>query len=92
MNPKLQAVITSSSPLYRRQLHAALGGQQQSGISPSSLQPLILLFSDPASGPQHGYLDGWQQDGFYHYTGEGQRGDPEMVRRNKAIRDHDREG
>jgi len=88
MNLKLQALITSPPPLYRRQLHAALGGIQQSGISPSSLEPLVLLFSDPVSGPQHGYIDGWQQDGFYHYTGEGQHGDQEMVRGNKAIRDH----
>ena len=65
-----------------------VGGQTQSGISPSAKESVILLFSDPISGPEHGYIDGRQGDGFYHYTGEGQRGDQVMTRGNKAIRDH----
>jgi hypothetical protein len=73
--------------VQRRELHDHLGGQTQSGISPSSRFPVILLFSNP-SGEDHGYYDGWHDDGFFHYSGEGQRGDQEMRRGNKAIRDH----
>jgi hypothetical protein len=88
MHPKIKKFVSATRPLYRRDLHAELGGQTQSGISPSAKESLILLFSDPISGPEHGYVDGWQADGFYHYTGEGQRGDQLMMRGNKAIRDH----
>ena len=88
MHPKIQKLLNLSRPLYRRDLHASLGGQTQSGISPSAKEPVILLFSDPVSGPEHGYIDRPQADGFYHYTGEGQRGDQVMMRGNKAIRDH----
>ncbi len=73
--------------IQRRELHDYLGGQTQSGISPSSRAPVVLLFSNP-SGEDHGYYDGWHDDGFFHYSGEGQRGDQEMRRGNKAIRDH----
>ena len=92
MNKRLAQVVAKRGPLLRRELHQAVGGQTQSGISPSAREPLILLFSDPISGPEHGYVDGWQADGFYHYTGEGQRGDQVMARGNKAIRDHRGEG
>ena len=88
MHPKIKKFITATRPLYRRDLHAELGGQTQSGISPSAKEPVVLLFADPVSGPEHGYVDGEQADGFYHYTGEGQRGDQVMMRGNKAIRDH----
>ena len=93
MNPKLKTVIANTIPLYRRDVHAALGGQTQSGISPSAQEPIVLLFSDPISGPRHGYIDEWgKDDGFYHYTGEGQLGDQVMARGNKAIRDHSANG
>src|SRR5947208_6489198 len=88
MNPKIKQFAGGSRELYRRDLHALVGGQTQSGISPSTREAVILLFSDPVSGPAHGYIDNWQADGFYHYTGEGQRGDQVMMRGNKAIRDH----
>jgi hypothetical protein len=88
MNPRIKTFINGSGQLYRRDLHAQVGGQTQSGISPSAKEAVILLFSDPISGPEHGYIDGSQADGFYHYTGEGQRGDQMMMRGNRAIRDH----
>jgi hypothetical protein len=92
MNPKIKQFIGGKRELYRRDLHSLVGGQTQSGISPSTREPLILLFSDPVSGPLHGYIDNLQSDGFYHYTGEGQRGDQVMMRGNKAIRDHQLDG
>ena len=79
--------------IRRTELHEHLGGQEQSGISPSSRSPVVMIFSDPASGEQHGYFDGWNADeGSFHYSGEGQRGDQQMTRGNKAIRDHDVDG
>ena len=33
-------------------------------------------------------MDGWQSDGCFHYTGEGQRGDQKMIRGNSAILRH----
>lgn len=70
----------------RREIHAEYGGQQQGGISTPAGQPLVLLFSGD-SGEQYGYRDGFVE-GVYQYTGEGQRGDMEMVRGNRAILDH----
>ncbi len=88
MNKTIESLLENPVPLYRRDLHAAVGGQTQSGISPSAREPVVLLFSDRVSGPLHGYIDEWGEDGFYHYTGEGQLGDQVMARGNKAIRDH----
>ena len=74
-------------------LHEELGGRRQGGISPSSKTPNVFLFTDQAQGVLHGYIyDGQRKDGFFHYTGEGQRGDQRMVQGNRAIRDHRGEG
>lgn len=74
--------------LWRRDVHAKFGGQTQSGISPSSSEPVVMLFSNPPAGEEHGYFDGWHDDLYFHYSGEGQRGDQEMKRGNKRVRDH----
>src|SRR5262249_393893 len=89
INLKLRRLLNTTRPIYRRDLHAAFGGQNRSGISTGRQEPVVLLFSDPVSGPRHGYIDGWQEDGFYHYTGEGQSGDQLMEKGNKAVRDHE---
>jgi 5-methylcytosine-specific restriction protein A len=74
--------------VYRRsELHNQYGGQRQGGISTPSRYPFILLFTGE-SGEQHGYADGWSEDGLFLYTGEGQQGDMTFVRGNAAIRDH----
>ena len=78
--------------LYRRRdLHAAFGGQQQGGISTPAAHPIVMLFTGD-SGEQHGYADGWSDDGVFRYSGEGQKGDMEFVRGNLAIRDHVQNG
>ena len=75
-------------PLYRRRdLHAAYGGQGQGGISTPASHPFLLLFTGE-SGEIYGYRDGWEPDGTFRYTGEGQVGDMTFVRGNAAIRDH----
>ena len=75
----------------RRDLHKQFGGQQQGGISTPSRHPIVLLFTGEA-GEQHGYRDGWSNDGVFLYTGEGQHGDMQFSRGNLAIRDHAQQG
>lgn len=71
-----------------RDIHDLYGGIRQSGISPSSTHPFIFLFTGD-SGEAYGYEDGWQQnEDIFLYTGQGQVGDMEFLRGNKAIRDH----
>lgn len=76
--------------IRRLDLHARFGGQRQGGISTPAKHPLILIFTGSA-GSQHGYEDGWQ-DGVFCYFGEGQTGDMEFERGNRAIRGHIADG
>jgi hypothetical protein len=78
--------------IRRVDLHARYGGSSQNGISPSSSSNNILIFTAPSSGHQHGYFDTWNEDGTFHYTGEGQVGDQKMIRGNKAILEHQETG
>ena len=71
----------------RADIHGPYGGQWQGGISTPSRWPLIFLFTGE-SGEQYGYEDGWDENGVFLYTGEGQVGKMEFVRGNRAIRDH----
>lgn len=74
--------------VVRRELHEQYGGRRQGGIGPSRVTLNVLLFTDPVKGHQHGYFDGWGDDGCYHYSGEGQVGDQRMVQGNLAILNH----
>jgi len=79
--------------IKRTELHRRFGGRRQGGISPSKQSANVFLFTDEARGVLHGYIyDGQREDGLYHYTGEGQRGDQRMAQGNRAIRDHAEEG
>ena len=75
----------------RRDIHARFGGQQQGGICTPANHPLLIIFTGD-SGEAHGYADGWTEEGNYRYFGEGQVGDMEFVRGNRAIRDHLQDG
>ena len=75
----------------RRDIHGKFGGQRQGGISTPNQHPVIFLFTG-ASGETYGYKDGWGSAGTFEYTGEGQKGDMQFVRGNKAIRDHSHDG
>ena len=75
----------------RRDIHEVYGGQQQGGICTPQNAPFIFLFTGEFGG-QFGYSDGPQEDGTFAYTGEGQRGDMEFARGNRAIRDHAADG
>ena len=74
-----------------RDIHDVFGGQRQHGISTPSKAPFVFIFTGK-SGEQHGYEDGWQDEGVFLYTGEGQRGDMEFKGGNAHIRDHDANG
>ena len=84
--------LTPGDQLLRRDLHARFGGRQQGGIGPSAKFPVVLFFTDPTTGHRHGYYDGWDDEGLFHYYGEGQKGDQRLVQGNKAILDHKAEG
>ncbi|RPD83905.1 HNH endonuclease [Luteimonas sp. 100069] len=74
----------------RQQIHGLLGGQQQGGISTPNNSPFVILFTGEA-GSQHGYGDHWEYEGgenILHYYGEGQAGDMQDSRGNRAIREH----
>ena len=71
----------------RRDLHKKYGGQQQGGIATPADEPVLMLFTGNA-GMQHGYTDGWTDDDIFEYYGEGQIGDMEFIRGNRAIRGH----
>jgi hypothetical protein len=73
-------------------LQAEYGGRTQGGIGPSRKSPNVLIFSDPIAGEPHGYYDGWQEDGCFHYTGEGQYGDQQMKSGNASILNHQADG
>ncbi len=70
-----------------RELHSAVGGQRYGGISTPTGSHVVLLFTGD-EGTAFGYEDGWQADGVFHYSGEGQVGDQVFKRGNKATRDH----
>lgn len=74
--------------LPRREVHDRYGGSRQGGIAPSSRTNVVLFFTDPATGHRHGYYDGWGSDGLFHYVGEGQQGDQQIIRMNKSIAEH----
>lgn len=75
----------------REEIHKKFGGSWQSGISPSSTSPAIFLFTGD-SGEQYGYRDGFDSEGVFSYTGQGQLGDMEFMSGNRAIRDHAQDG
>lgn len=94
----MKSLLTSAAPfevgaLYSRKndIHARLGGQQQSGISTPAGQPYVILFTGEV-GAGHGYGDKWDEDDILHYFGEGQSGDMRYIGGNKAILRHDVEG
>ena len=75
----------------RQEIHEPYGGQWQSGISTPADRPFIFLFSGE-SGEQYGYKDGWDENGVFLYSGEGQEGHMKFTRGNRAIRDHAEDG
>lgn len=85
----------------RAQLQPLFGGNPFAGICLAAAEQNILLYSDPASGAEFGYADGWiqgrdPQDLLYEYTGAGQQGDQgfsgPVGRLNGAVLNHQTTG
>jgi 5-methylcytosine-specific restriction protein A len=75
----------------RNDIHERFDGQRQGGISTPANHPFVFIFTGK-SGEQHGYEDGWKDEGVFLYTGEGQEGDMRFIKGNAAIRDHAQNG
>jgi 5-methylcytosine-specific restriction protein A len=74
--------------LYERgELHAEYRGQRQRGIITPADHPVIFIISG-STGLLYGYADTWDEDGVFHYFGEGQTGNMRFEAGNAAIRDH----
>ncbi len=71
----------------RKELHKQFGGQQQGGIITPRSEPVVFVITG-SSGEQYGYHDDADENGVWHYYGEGTSGDMRFVRGNKAVRDH----
>ncbi|GAA1674354.1 hypothetical protein GCM10009830_20940 [Glycomyces endophyticus] len=88
--------IAPGDEATRTEIQAVWGGALQGGILPAKRSDSVLIFSDPSRGEQYGYYDGWLPDDgdgpVYEYTGQGQIGDQEMLRGNKAIREYQADG
>jgi len=84
-------MFTLNKVYKRSTLHDKYGGNRQGGIANCANHPMILLFTGKA-GEQHGYEDGWDDNNFFHYTGEGQTGDMQFIRGNKKLLDHEKNG
>lgn len=88
--------IAPGDEATRTGIQAVWGGALQGGILPAKRSESVLIFSDPLRGEQYGYYDGWLPDDgegpLFEYTGQGQTGDQEMLRGNKAIREHRADG
>jgi 5-methylcytosine-specific restriction protein A len=76
----------------RSDIHTRYGGQEQGGISTPAEFPIVFLFTGAESGARYGYRDGWESDGTFRVTGEGQVGDMKFTPGNIAIRDHEKNG
>jgi len=84
--------LTPGQRLRRREVHKRFGGSRQGGIASSAKSPVVLFFTDPVTGHPHGYYDGMDDDGLYNYVGEGQRGDQQLIKGNRAILNHAKDG
>ncbi|MGV9778774.1 hypothetical protein [Streptosporangium sp. NPDC003464] len=61
----------------RAEMKKIFGGGPQGGIVPSATTPNVLIYSDPDTGEQSGYRDGWLSEEDEHgpvfeYTGHGE--------------------
>ncbi|MFC0036803.1 hypothetical protein [Actinomadura rayongensis] len=70
--------LTPGTITTRAEMMERFGGGPQGGIVPSATTPNVLIYSDPASGEQSGYFDGWlaeeDESGgrIFEYTGHGE--------------------
>jgi hypothetical protein len=80
--------LAPGETILRKHLHARYGASNQGGICYSKDSNNVFIFTDPAEGELHGYLDLWMDDGRFHYTGQGKLGDQRMEKGNRRILNH----
>ena len=87
-------ILEPGDVVRRTEVHATYGGSRQSGIVTFTSIPDIAVFTSLKSGAQYGYdrFEGLRSDGSFAYTGQGQVGDQEFKRGNRALRDANRDG
>ncbi len=74
--------------VYRRaDLHDRFGGNHYCGIASSKKESVVLIFHTQEPSQQF-YEDGFDSDGLYWYSGQGQKGDMTWNASNKAVREH----
>jgi 5-methylcytosine-specific restriction protein A len=71
----------------RAEIHDNFSGSRHSGNAASAQYPYIFIFSD-RTGLQYGYIDRWENENIFSYSGEGQVGDMKMVRGNLVLEEH----
>lgn len=71
----------------RADIHGRYKGQQYGGIATPAAHPYVFIFTGD-SGSEYGYIDNFDPNGTFKYTGEGQEGDMRMSKGNLAIHDH----
>jgi len=91
-NTNPEWTLKPGDSIKRKELHDQYGGSRQSGISPCTKSDNVIIFTDPASGEQHGYHDEWMPDGRFHYSGEGKYGDQKMTSGNASLLNHAKQG
>ena len=75
----------------RTDLHEQYGGRRQSGISNCPKFPIIFIFTVDKH-EQHGYKDGWDNDEYFWYSGEGTEGDMTFTGGNRSILNQQKDG
>lgn len=75
----------------RRDIHDRFGGQQQGGIITPAKHNVIFIMTGKR-GAEFGYDDIHHEDGRIDYFGEGQKGDMQMGRGNRALASHGVDG
>lgn len=75
------------------EISAQYGGAVFGGIQPSTRTPNVFVYSDPETSADIYPYDGWSEDQtVFLYTGEGQQGDQQLTKGNKAILQHRSDG
>lgn len=86
--------IPIGTRIGRRELHDRLGGGSwQDGITRVAATDEMLVFTNDGGGA-HGYgvHEGLRSDGVFQYSGQGQDGDQQLTRNNKALADAEDKG
>jgi 5-methylcytosine-specific restriction protein A len=71
----------------RGEIHEEYNGQRQGGIITPVDYPVVFIITG-STGLEFGYADEWDDEGVFHYFGEGQAGDMRFEKGNTAVRDH----